>query len=251
MNLLEEELPELSLRPGVPPSEFFDRCEKIAATKGYRIDRRREYAGKGFDQLNLHLLENDSREMMVRMVLSPREPQKLNLDVVARWESFPLGYEEYMRVAKLAYKQLLADYKNEYGVALRLGVPRRPPTFDPSSIDCGRISYAQEKFQSAIRYMAIGPGDARERLRSVFMTVHVIRPDDLPVPLNSHLSWVYKEMTWRNARHKYEGTLDATLTQMRKATASRIAERVLDIVDAVALLDEMCQQPSAKSGRAK
>jgi len=241
MTLLREELPLLSINPGLVPSEFLDRCEEIAKTQGYAIDRRRAYAGPGFDQLNLHLVSTASDELMVRMVVTPQSKGRINADVVAHGKWHTRRYDDYMAAAKEAYDRLFAVYARAHGKKLRLGVPRRLPHFDPNAVDCGRIRYAHEKFSAAIRGMAVGAGDARDRMRSAFMTFHTIRPSDLPAPLDRHLQWVYDQLTRKPARYRLEGTLDSTLAQMKNSTASKIAERVLAITDAIEELLAQCE----------
>jgi hypothetical protein len=78
-------------------------------------------------------------------------------------------------------------------------------------------------------------------MHSVFMIIHPVRASDLPEPLRKHLQWVYDEITWRPARHKLEGTVEATLAQMKNSTASKIAERVLALADALDELHHHCQ----------
>jgi hypothetical protein len=181
MDLLKESLPAISLRPDVPAAEFFDRCEAVARRRGYGIDRRREDAGPGYDHLNLHLGGADAPPM-VRMVATPRDPSRLDLDVVAPWSEHPIDYDEYLATAKSAYDKLLAEYAADYGPRLRLGISRKTPRLDMKTVNCGQIEYAQGKFHEAIRAMAVGAGDVRERIRSAWLILHVVRSDDLPVP---------------------------------------------------------------------
>ncbi len=249
MSLLAETLPDISLRPDVEATAFFDRCEAIAKAKGYRIDRRRNYAGRGFDLLNLHLAPSDDSEVMLRMVSTPNSKGRLKLDVVARWSSHSIPYDEYLKVAKAGYTQLLRDYAKTHNKRLRLGIPRRGAVFDPTVLDCGSIGYAWEKFSQAMRDMAIGEGDIRDRLRTAYMTVHVVRSEDLPAPLDAHLRWIREELTKRQARHSHEGTLDATLAQMKRITGGRIAKRMQEISDALEELDQLCAQRSIRGTR--
>lgn len=241
MDLLEEPLPAISLRPDVPAAEFLDRCEAVARSRGYGIDRRRDYAGPGYDHLNLHLGGADAPPM-VRMVATPRDPTRLDLDVVAPWSGHPIDYDEYLATAKGAYDKLLAEYAADYGPRLRLGISRKTPRLDMKTVNCGQIEYAQGKFHEAIRAMAVGAGDVRERLRSAWLIIHVVRSDDLPVPLKEHLAWVHEELTWREARHSHEGTLDATVYQMRRSTGAKIAKRILALADALDDIDERCRK---------
>lgn len=240
MDLLEERLPEPTLRPDVDVAVFFDRCEDIAASQGWVVDRRRDFAGPGYHQLNIHLTSADPGYPIIRMVSSPRKPSKLTLDVVSSWSRRPIPYDEYVGVLRRSYSALLDAYKLAHGKRLHLRMPHRPPRLDPASIDCSRVRYAAEKMGGLARTLATGEGDARDRLISAFWTFHVIRPGDLPEPLKSHMQAIYDQITRRPARHRMEGSVEATVRTMRNATAARILERLLDIADAMRFLERIC-----------
>lgn len=239
MSLLDVPLPELRLKIDIGAEAFFDRCEGIARTKGWSIDRRRQYAGPGYDQLNVHLGSNAEAYPMLRMVATPREPSRLRLDVIDHWKSWPIDYDEYLTTARVAYGKLLAELRAT-GSTYRLGIPRRPTAVDYSTLDCSRISYAAEKFSGLPRTFAVGPGDARDRLINAFSVFHVVRPEHLPEPLRGHLAWVYSAISERPARHQWEGSVEATVRTMKNSTASGIIERILDIGAAVDQLYEYC-----------
>ena len=241
MDLLDVPLPKLTLTIDRDPAVFFDECEEIARASGWHVDRRRRYAGPGFDQLNLHLGPGPSSYPMLRMVSTPRDERRLDADVVRRWTSRPIEYDEYLDTAKKAYAMLLDAYKKANGKRYRLGVPRRPERVDLSKVDCARISYASEKFIGFTRSLAIGKGDARERLIRAFWTFNVIRPDDLPPPLRKHLAWVYSQISRRPARHRFEGHVEATVNTMKTVTAAKILERLVDLADAIEALEAQCR----------
>jgi hypothetical protein len=236
MELLDEPLPEGHLNPGVGAEEFFDRCEKLAAIEGWKVDRRRRYAGDGYDQLNLHL-NGDDAPPYVRMVATPAGKGRIDLDVVARWTKRPILCEEYRSTFIASYKRVLDAYKRQFGTRPRVFIHECPPHFDRSTVDCSRLSYVRGKFREALRSMAVGGGDIRERLRDAYLIFHVVRENELPVPLQEHYRWIVQRLTWRPARHRWEGSLDATVWQMRRRTGTKIAKRVQDIADA---LDELC-----------
>ena len=183
MDLVDEELPTLTLRPEVAPSVCLDRCEAVAEEKGYAIDRRRDYAGPGYDLLNLHLGGSVGSPPMIRMVSTPRMGDRLALDTVD--DRVSLTYDSYVPAAKAAYRRFLRDSADKFHKHLRVGVPRRRPRFDLASANLASVSYARETFAHAIRAMAVGKGDVRDRLISAFMLVHVVRPEELPEPLLS------------------------------------------------------------------
>lgn len=242
MDLLDVPLPELALTLNVDPATFFDRCEAIAKVKNWGIDRRRAYAGPGFDHLNLYIGGGQTRDPMLRMVATPRDGRRLSLDVVDAWKTWPVSYDEYLNIAKRGYRVLLDAYSKAHAKRFRLGIPRRPDRVDLAAMNCGKIGYAAEKFGGLSRYLAVGPGDARERLISAFWSFHVIRPKDLPPPLRGHLEWVYKQITRRPARHRMEGSVEASVRTMKNATAAKILERLVDLADAIDVLEEHCNR---------
>ena len=242
MDLLETPLPELRLKIDSDAHSFFDDCEEVAKANGWAIDRRREYAGPGYDQLNLHLGSGTEGYPMIRMVSVRREPRRLRLDIVDCWGSWPINYDEYLVAARTAYGYLLRAIRRTKGKAYRLGIPRRPASLDYGQLDCNRMAYAAEKFVGLYRWFAVAPGDARDRLIKAYSLLCVVRPDDLPEPLRGHLAGVYGEITRRPARHQWEGSVEATVRTMRNTTASRIIERLLDIGDAIERLDEHCKR---------
>jgi len=235
--LLREQLPETYLRPYVEVDQFFERCEAIAHEAGFRIDRRREFAGPGYDQLNLYLGAGERDLPMLRMVSSPSLSDRLKVDVVAEWKSPGPAYEEYLETLKHSYLILFREYGDKHGRRLRLGVPRRAPRFDPTTVGCNRISYALEKLNSVMHTLTVGQGDARDRLKSASWNLLVLRADDLPVPLDRHWTWIMKKLTAREPRYQGEGSVEASLAQMRNSTASQIAERILKVHNALREID--------------
>ena len=237
-NLLEVELPTATLSPEVGTEVFFDRCEEIARSVGWETERGRNYGGPGYDLLNVHVRRDEADPLKLRMVVTPQDA-KVEADVVSGWSGGFPAYDEYVSVLRTAFKPLLDQYSEKYGQNLRLGLPRRPKIldWDRSDVNCARLGYARDKLRTALRDMATAPGEVRERLKSAFMIIHVVRPDDLPAPLRPHLSWIYDQLTCRPARYEGEGTLDATLAQMRRSTGTKIAERLQDLLDA---LEDLC-----------
>jgi hypothetical protein len=240
MGLLDIPLPELRLRIDEDPAAFFDVCEQVARAREWAIDRRREYAGPAYDQLNLYTGPSGSEYPMILMVSVPSEPKRLRVDVIDEWRTTPIDYDEYLTTANKVFGQLLAGIKRLTGKQYRLGVPRRPVAVDVGSLNCQTIRYAAGKLRGLCRQLAVAPGDARDRLIGAYHTIHPISPTDLPEPLRAHLAHLYAEITKRPARHTREGAVEATVRTMKNATAARVLERLLCIADAVAQLEEYC-----------
>lgn len=234
--LLRVELPSATISVDTDPSEFFDRAETIARRNRWKIDRRRKYAGEGYDQLNLHLGQGPTAPML-RMVSTPKSGRKIDTDVVARWKSSGPDYDEYVPMLRNTARALLTEYNSQYNTRIRLGMPRKPMEWDPSTVDCTRLDYVRGKFDGALRSLTLGEGDIRRRLESAYLTLHVVRADDLPTPLRPHWEWIVKELTHRPARHTFEGTLHATLSQIKNSKGAKIAEQIYHIHGA---LHELC-----------
>jgi hypothetical protein len=234
--LLRVDLPEASFTIPCQPADFFDISEAIARERGWRIDRRREYAGPGYDQLNLYL-GGETESPMLRMVATPDAGRRLSVDVVANWDRNGDEYETYTRVLRQTARVFLNEYNSRSDANVRLGLPRRPRTWSASTVDCDSLRYIQGKFDDAVRVLALGEGDMRSRMESAYLALIVVQEHDLPEPLRDHWAWVVEQLTHRAARHQWEGTLKATLSQMRNTTAQKIAERIYEIR---AALHELC-----------
>ena len=242
MNLLDNPMPVVTLRPDVTLPEFLDRCESIAASRDLRVDRNAEYGGPGYDMLDVFLGPSDGSHPVLRMLAKPRSKGKLELDILASWGGRSPSYDEYLATIKSAYAPLLDWYRAQYGRRLRLGVPKRPTVFDPDSVNCTQIIYAHGKFREVVRSLAVGPADVRARLRSAFWTFHVVRPENLPPPLDQHLRWVIDKLNCRQPRFSGDGTLDATVAGMQRRTGVKIAERILALTDALDVLYADCRR---------
>lgn len=83
----------------------------------------------------------------------------------------------------------------------------------------------------AERKLAIGEGDVRERLRSAFRPLRMLREEEVPAEMRADFSWVMHQLT----RHGpevgsdetvYKTAVDHTMSRIRNATARKIAERI-------------------------
>jgi hypothetical protein len=104
---------------------FSVRCSRPQRTTGIttRIDRRREFSGPGFDQLNLWLRERPD-ELMLRMVATPDKPRVIDCGVVADWRGEP-SFDDHVKVARSAFMPFLRQYSTRFGHQLRLGLERK------------------------------------------------------------------------------------------------------------------------------
>lgn len=91
------------------------------------------------------------------------------------------------------------------------------------------LEYAYEKLSNAVYYLAIGPGDIRERLRTAGQEVLYIRMDQLPDWPRSELEAIVDALTRRRARDGFDGALAATLFGMRRSTGVSIAKQIFEL----------------------
>lgn len=94
-----------------------------------------------------------------------------------------------------------------------------------------RYTRCREKFAGALRRLAIGEGDVRERLRGAYWYLHQLTEHDIPPDLREDWQQIIQELTRRGPeldRHGevVETALAHTLGRMRNGTGRRIAERI-------------------------
>jgi len=94
--------------------------------------------------------------------------------------------------------------------------------------------YGYEKFSAAVRSLAIGPGDVRQRLRAAYWHFHPVREEHLPEHLHQDYQWVLHQLTrfgpaiGRDGK-ALRGSIEETLSRIRNSSGSKIAERILHI----------------------
>lgn len=94
--------------------------------------------------------------------------------------------------------------------------------------------YAYEKFNDALRSLAIGPDDVRHRLRPVFYHLRPLTEKHLPDHLQEDHRWILMQLTRLGPVKDKEGNvirnaLDNTLDRIRNSTGTKIAERIFHI----------------------
>jgi hypothetical protein len=238
MDLLRPTLPSLSIRLHGESRDFFDVIEVVATTNGHESIRDKDFAGPGSDLLAVRFAPPDS-EPTARFIYAPPVAGRINCDVVDRWPEGGATHDTYVAAAANYLKPLLSAYRRHSGNRVRLSIGERDPLWDwdRASVNCASCRYAQEKLAAAICSLQLGPGDIHSRLYSAFMSFHVLQPRHFPAPLGTHFAWIMSELTSRPARHRLQGSVNASLAGMRKDRAVRIAERLVALNDALA---ELC-----------
>ncbi len=80
----------------------------------------------------------------------------------------------------------------------------------------------------AVRALATGRGDVRNRLRIAGATLSPLRIDEFPEDIRSDFAWVMKQLTQYDAVGN-EGRIEVTLRRIQNSTGEKIAVRMFDI----------------------
>ena len=102
--------------------------------------------------------------------------------------------------------------------------------------------YLLESFPEAVRGLACGEGDARDRVRIAHRSIHHLQPEHFPESIRADFEWVRKQLTKRDPERSsvevfevdgqtfpVEGLIDANLRKMKNRTAAKIADRIYTI----------------------
>lgn len=229
MDLLEPPpLPVVLLRGSGAFGEVFDEFTRIAGEMSLDVHRL-DKSDHDCDRLDICFQAKPA----VKFCLIASAPSRIECEVVDE-SGGGHSYDEYVSRLKELFKPLSNGYLRATGHRLRLGIPGRPQQWDRAELDCSHVDYYEGKFCLAVRDLATGPGDVRERLRGAAPSLlFVVQSRNLPEPLRAHWEWSQSQLTRRPARHKHEGTLDSTLAKMKNATGAKIAERIVDVAAAL------------------
>ena len=93
------------------------------------------------------------------------------------------------------------------------------------------LTYADEKFRSAIYTLAVGSGRIKERLSDAAeIALRAYPPDDIPLPVAERIRLLNARLTRAAAEaHEDEGTVDATIRLMSEDDAADIAREIYEI----------------------
>lgn len=209
--------------------------EATAASLGFAPDRSSGYAGPGTELLGVTMAP-PATEPQVRFIFANVSASHVRCDVYDNWSGGSATYDEYASAARTHIGGLLRQYRALGGENLRLTIGKRDPLWDwdQSTVVCSRHRYAKEKLAIAVESLTLGPGKIQERLASAFMSFHVLSAADFPGPLGDHMKWILAELTSKPSLYPQQGSLNATLGSMRKERAVAIAQRIVDLRDALA-----------------
>ncbi len=98
------------------------------------------------------------------------------------------------------------------------------------------IEYADEKFSTAIRSMALGGGTLQERLVDAYLSFHTLRKEDFPEEkLWNSFQDIHERLTCIDATGD-EGTVAATTRQMSFEEAHEVGSKIADLADTISRL---------------
>lgn len=94
--------------------------------------------------------------------------------------------------------------------------------------------YTREKIGNAMRILAIGRGDVRQRLIAAYYSFHTLTIDDFPEELKKDWEWIDRQLTKHGPLYDYKGeiwvgSVENTMGKIRNATGSNIAGKIFDI----------------------
>jgi hypothetical protein len=90
------------------------------------------------------------------------------------------------------------------------------------------LNHAVEKLGTAVRLLAVSPGDVRSRLKHAGREILILKADDFPGELRRDYEWIRHQLTRYEAKAG-EGTLIATMERIKNTTGSKIAERIVEL----------------------
>jgi hypothetical protein len=116
---------------------------------------------------------------------------------------------------------------------------------------------ANERFNLAVRALAVGPGEIKQRLAAAFIHISVLREGDVPTELQPDLLWVRGKLLKNppkvmrgieggTVRQFSIGRLGATVPYMRIVSAVQVAERICYLEARLAQLCAVAEKGSNK-----
>ncbi len=123
---------------------------------------------------------------------------------------------------------------------------------EPMFLQRDEFAATRSKFWRIVELLATGYGDVRARLKDASLVLWRIDREELPKDLRADLDWINGMLSRRPARHDWEGTLDPSVDSMRRATASKVAEKLVGIymrlaLDAEGHVDPVAFEASART----
>ncbi len=88
------------------------------------------------------------------------------------------------------------------------------------------LNNAVYRISQAVRLLAIGEDDVKQRLRIASETLFFVFDDDMPDDLKPQLESIKDRLSKKMPRYKNETCVDATMFYMHKKTAAKIAEDI-------------------------
>jgi hypothetical protein len=223
MKYLDAELPKMTLKIKEDANSFFSKFAKIGEELGMRPHR--DYYIGGQQRLLLFKSSNEDSSFLRLFNLSGKN-NLVNLDYVETRIRKNLDHELYLAECLPLYKSIIKQYNKENNFSIRIKVQKKQEIVDLLNVDQKKLHNAIYKLELAIRTLALHGGEMRKRLFDAFLEFNTIDPNALPKPLNKELALIYSKLSSKKEQFRGQGTLLATLNQIRNTTAVEIAERI-------------------------
>ncbi len=89
-----------------------------------------------------------------------------------------------------------------------------------------------QRVSRAVRQLATGRGDVRDRLRVAGQTLLPLQLNEFPKSLQQDFKWVMDQLTRYDALGS-EGRIEATMRRIQNVTGEKIAQRIVAIYDSL------------------
>ena len=93
------------------------------------------------------------------------------------------------------------------------------------------LDYLLEKFEAAVRELAIGEGDARARVVAAYGEFGHLQAERAPGPIRRDLRWIVRRLEKVEPRWDGDWRVLASTERMQNRTACKIAERIWRIYE--------------------
>ena len=100
--------------------------------------------------------------------------------------------------------------------------------------------HAHQRLSEAIFILATHPGDVRARLGQVFLAIHMILEDEIPVSCRNDWAWTMEQLVRFGPVYDKNrggavliGTIENTMRRIKNSTGVKIAERFFKLQEDV------------------
>lgn len=85
------------------------------------------------------------------------------------------------------------------------------------------------RLHSAVEALCLGKGDVRKRLIDAGTVLIALRIEDFPSQLQQRVKDIHKRLSRYTARHKWEGSFEATAARTKRETGQVTAQMIWEL----------------------